>query len=164
MKKILSVLLLFVCSVPAFADFSWVEGSDVRYVGGTATGIAPDAMGKLDTTSATELIFATSGAKVSIPYAAITNFRYSEEVAHHYGVVAATVISLLKARRQQHFLDIAYRDANGNTQTVVLEVSKDAQAALRTTIQARIADEARTGNSRAGGQPIVQELGTASSR
>ena len=137
-KKILAVLLFFACSIPAFADFSWVEGSDVRYVGGTASGIAPDAMGKLDLTSTTDLVFATSGAKVSIPYAAITNFSYSEEVAHHYGVVAATVIGLLKARRQQHFLHIAYRDANGNEQAVVLEVSKDAQAVLRTTIQARL--------------------------
>lgn len=143
MKKILAVLLLFACSIPAFADFSWVEGSDVRYVGGTASGIAPDAIGKLDLTSTNELVFATAGAKVSIPYASITTFRYSEEVAHHYGVVAATVIGLLKARRQQHFLHIAYRDASGNVQTVVLEVSKDAQAALRTTIQARIADDGR---------------------
>jgi hypothetical protein len=143
MKRILAVFLLFVCSVPAFADFSWVEGSDVRYVGGTATGIAPDAIGKLDLTSTTELVFATSGAKVSIPYAAITNFRYQEDVAHHYGVVAATVIGLLKARRQQHFLHIAYHDANGNMQSVVLEVSKDAQEALRTTIQARISHDSR---------------------
>src|ERR1700748_1103225 len=138
MKKLLAVFLLVICSIPAFADFSWVEGSDVRYVGGTASGIAPDAMGKLDLTSTAELVFATSGARISIPSAAITNFHYSEEVAHHYGVVAATVIGLLKARRQQHFLHIAYLDANGNTQAVVLEVLKDAQAALRTTIHARL--------------------------
>jgi len=144
MKKILVVLLLVAFSIPAFADFSWVEGSDVRYVGGTAAGIAPDTMGKLDVTSAAELVFITSsGAKIAIPYAAITNFHYQQEVAHHYGVIGATLIGLLKARRQQHFLHFAYRDANGNIQTVVLEVSKDAQAPLRTTIQARISDESR---------------------
>jgi hypothetical protein len=143
MKKLLAVLLLFVCSVQAFADFSWVEGTDVRYVGGSATNIAPDVLGKLDVTSPAELIFATSSAKLSIPYAAITSFTYKEEVAHHYGVIGATLIGLLKARRQQHFLHIAYRDAAGNIQTAVLEVSKDAQAALRTTIQARISDESR---------------------
>lgn len=143
MKKLFVVLLMLVCSLQAFADFSWVEGTDVRYVGGTAAGLAPDAMGKLDTTSPSELVFTASGAKITIPYAAITEFRYSEEVAHHYGVVAATVIGLLKARRQQHFLHIAYRDSNGNVQTAVFEVSKDAQAALRTTIQARIKDTGR---------------------
>lgn len=143
MKKLLAVLLMFVFGVPAFADFSWVEGSDVRYVGGSAVGVAPDAMGKLDLTSNTDLVFATSGAKISIPYASITDFHYTEEVAHHYGVIGATLIGLLKARRQQHFLHIAYRDPSGNMQAVVLEVSKDAQAALRTTIQARISEEPR---------------------
>lgn len=138
MKNIFAVLLLLVCSLQAFADFSWVEGSDVRYVGGTAANIAPDAMGKLDLTSSSELVFSTVQAKVSMPYASITEFRYTEEVAHHYGVVAATVIGLLKARRQQHFLHIAYRDSSGAVQTVVLEVSKDAQLALRTTIEARV--------------------------
>ncbi len=144
MKKILVVLLLVALSIPAFADFAWVEGTDVRYVGGTASGIAPDTMGKLDMTSAAELVFvSSSGARVAIPYAAITNFRYSEEVAHHYGVIGATLIGLLKARRQQHFLHFAYHDASGNVQAVVLEVSKDAQAALRNTIQARMSDEPR---------------------
>jgi len=143
MKKTLAVVFLVALCIPAFADFSWVEGSEVRYVGGTAAGIAPDTIGKIDVTSPSELVFATSNAKVAIPYAAITNFRYSEEVAHHYGVIGATLIGLLKARRQQHFLHIAYHDANGNIQTVVLEVSKDAQATLRTTIQAHISDKGR---------------------
>lgn len=143
MKKLLAVFLLLAMTVPCFADFSWVEGSDVRYVGGSAS-LAPDTMGKLDTTSPADLVFvAAGGSKLEIPYAAITNFRYSEEVAHHYGVIGATLIGLLKARRQQHFLHIAYRDANGNVQTMVLEVSKDAEAALRTTIEARIGDGTR---------------------
>jgi hypothetical protein len=143
MKKLFAVLLLLGCSLQAFADFSWVEGTDVRYVGGTAAGVAADTMGKLDITSPTELVFTASGARISIPYAGITNFRYQEEVAHHYGVIGATLIGLLKARRQQHFLHIAYRDSNGNMQTAVFEVSKDSQAALRTTIQARLSDDAR---------------------
>ena len=144
MKKIVVVLLLVALSIPAFADFAWVEGKDVRYVGGTAAGLAPDTMGTLDMTSATELVFVSSnGARLAIPYAAITNFRYQEEVAHHYGIIGATLIGLLKARRQQHFLHFAYHDATGNMQAVVLEVSKDAQAPLRTAIQARISDEPR---------------------
>src|SRR5581483_1202803 len=98
MKKLIAFLLMFACTIPAFADFSWVEGSEVRYVGGTAAGIAPDAMGKLDITSSTDLIFTAEGAKITIPYAAITEFRYQEEVAHHYGVIGATLIGLLKAR------------------------------------------------------------------
>jgi hypothetical protein len=143
MKKLVALLVLFAFCIPAFADFGWVEGSDVRYVGGTANGFAPDTMGHLDTSSPAELVFMSANGKINIPYEAITKFNYREEVAHHYGVVAATVIGLLKARRQQHFLDIAFTDTTGNTQTVVLEVSKDAQAPLRATIQARMSHEAR---------------------
>lgn len=143
MKKLLAVLVLMVCSIHAFADFGWVEGTDVRYVGGTANGFAPDTMGHLDTTSPAELVFISANGRINIPYEAMTKFNYREQYAHEYGFVAATVIGLLKARRQQHFLDIAYRDATGNVQTVVLEVSKDAQATLRATIQARISHEAR---------------------
>ena len=144
MKKLFAVLLLLGCSLQAFADFSWVEGTDVRYVGGTSAGVAADTMGKLDITSPNELVFTASGVKINIPYAAITNFRYQEEVAHHYGVIGATVIGLLKARRKQHFLHIGYRDASGNMQTVVFEVSKDAQVPLRATIQARISADAHS--------------------
>ncbi len=139
MKKLAAVFLMFVFTLPAFASFDWIEGSDVRYVGGSAQGIATDAIGKIDLTSAGELVFATSNARISIPYASITKFQYSHEVAHHYGVIGATAIGLLKARRQQHFLHISYTDSNGAAQAVVLEVSKDAQSALRTTIEARIA-------------------------
>ena len=147
MKKILAVLLLVAFSIPAFADFSWVEGSDVRYVGGTANGFAPDTMGRIDTSSPTQLVFLSANGKIEIPYATITNFQYTEEVAHHYGVIGATLIGLLKARRQQHFLHFAYRDGNGNIQSVVLEVSKDAQMPLRNAIQARISEKSTGGPS-----------------
>jgi hypothetical protein len=143
MKKLVALLVMFACCIPAFADFSWVEGSDVRYVGGTANGFAPDTMGHLDTTSPGELVFVSANGKISMPYEAITKFNYREEVAHHYGVIGATLIGLLKARRQQHFFDIAYRDPSGNVQNIVLEVSKDAQVPLRATIESRIGHESR---------------------
>ena len=144
MKKLVVLLLIFAFAAPAFASFDWIEGSDVRYVGGSAQGIATDAIGHIDLTSATDLVFATSNAKISIPYASITSFYYTEDVAHHLGFLAATAVSLLKARRQQHFLHISYRDSNGAIQAVVLEVSKDAQSALRTTIEARIPKPSKT--------------------
>ncbi len=143
MKRIFTVLVLLACSMQAFADFGWVEGTDVRYVGGTANGFSPDTMGHLGATSPAELVFISANGRINIPYEAITKFNYRQEYAHQYGFLAATVIELLKARRQQHFLDIAYRDASGNVQTIVLEVSKDAQAPLRATIQARMSHELR---------------------
>jgi hypothetical protein len=100
-------------------------------------------MGHLDTTSPGELVFVSANGKISMPYEAITKFNYREEVAHHYGVIGATLIGLLKARRQQHFFDIAYRDPSGNVQNIVLEVSKDAQVPLRATIESRIGHESR---------------------
>jgi hypothetical protein len=142
MKKLAALFLMFAFTLPAFASFDWIEGSDVRYVGGSAQGIAADAIGKIDLTSANDLVFATSNAKISIPYASISSFSYTQEVAHHYGVLAATAIGLLKARRQQHFLHISYADSNGTIQSVVLEVSKDAQSAIRSTIEARLPSEA----------------------
>lgn len=137
-KNLLTALLLCALGVQAFASINWVEGSDVRYAGGSTSSIKLDAIGKLELSSPTDLIYVASGAKVAVPYAAITSFYYTEKVAHHLGVLPAIAVGLVKARRQRHILHIAYRDSGGALQTLVLEVSKDAQSAVRTTIEARI--------------------------
>jgi hypothetical protein len=137
MKRVAAVLVLFAFSVSAFASAFWVEGSEVRYAGGSAAGLKLDDMGTLDVTQTATMAFATANSKVSIPYDQITSFYYSEEVAHHLGLLPAIAVGLVKARRQKHFLHISYRDPSGGVQTVLLEVSKDAVSALRTTIEAR---------------------------
>jgi hypothetical protein len=134
MKKLILFCVLFSVTISAFA----VERNEVMYAGGTAANLKAGVTGKLDVTSATEFVFATADAKLSVPYDSVTSFYYSQEVAHHLGLLPAIAVGLVKARQQRHFFHIAYRDGTGPVQVLVLEVSKDAQGPLRTTLDKRI--------------------------
>jgi len=133
MKLRIAFSLFLLLSLPAAA----VEGSPAKYVGGTASGMGADVIGQLDTTSDTALIFKHPGAKLEIPYAAIQSSAYSEEVARHLGVLPAIAIGLIRMRQHRHFFRISYRDQNGVTQIVILEVPKHTVRVLQAVLDAR---------------------------
>jgi len=80
------------------------------YAGGTVAGVNQGVIGRLDTSSRTALIFEYSGTRVSIPYATIDSFEYSQEVRHHVGILPAIAIGLIKKRERRHFFRISYHD------------------------------------------------------
>ncbi len=135
MKRLIVYLLLFSFTVSALAID--VEGTQVMYTGGTITTLKEGAMGRLDTSSETALIFESAGTKVVIPYAKIQSFGYSRELARHLGVVPTIAVVLVKHRQRRHFFKISFRDEHDVPQVAVLEVSKEAPRALRAILQAR---------------------------
>jgi hypothetical protein len=137
MKKfIASCLLLITVSVltlPAFA----VEGSHVKYLGGTAQGVNAGVIGRLNTTPESELIFEYPGNKLVIPYDGIRSFQSSEEVARHLGVLPAIIVAMFKKCQRQHFFRIEYHDSNHVAQALVLEVPKHMPRTLQAVLETR---------------------------
>lgn len=134
MKRSLAVpCLLLAVVLPVLA----VEGQDVRYVGGTVASLKEGVLGKLDTKSQTELIFEFSGSKLVIPFAKMDSYEHSQQVTHHFGVLPAIAIGLVKKRQRTHFLRIAYHDESDAPQVAVFEVPKKTPRILLAILQQR---------------------------
>jgi len=146
-KKLLVFCLLFL-SLPAVA----VDGSQVKYVGGTLAGVAPGTIGKLDTTHDMSLTFDNGRGKLEIPYDAIQSFEYQKEVTRHLGVLPAIAVSLFRIRQHRHFFRISYLDTRLDarpdtgldpnhdhrlTQAVVFEVPKHMPRTLQAVLETR---------------------------
>jgi hypothetical protein len=125
--------LLLLLALPAGA----VAGHEVKYVGGTTPGLQSGAIGRLDTTSDTALIFEHAGSKLAIPYSAIQSFDYSTEVTHHLGVLPLILVSLFRMREHRHFFRISYGGPDDVTQVAVFEVPKQMPRSLRAVLEAR---------------------------
>jgi hypothetical protein len=128
-------LILFL-SLPSFA----VNGAHVKYEGGTTAGVSTGAIGRLDTTSSTSLIFQSAGRKIEIPYDSIESYQYTCEVARRLGFLPTIAVGLLKVRQRRHFLRITYRDGGHNgsaAQVVVFEVPKQMTRTLQPILEAR---------------------------
>jgi len=145
LKKYFLLWSLLLLSLPAVA----LSGQHVQYIGGTAAGIKNGAMGKLDTTSDSSLIFECQGTKLSVPYANIDSFQHTKEIARHLGVLPVIVVALLKPRQQRHFFRITYRDRNGPDpvmHVIVLEVPKRMSCTLEAVLDARGPQRGRSCN------------------
>jgi len=128
-----TLCLLLIFSLPALA----VDDGNVMYVGGTAASIKDGTVGKLDLKSQTDLTFESSAGRLAIPFAKIDFYEHSEEVAHHLGVLPAIAVGLLKIRQKKHFLRIAYRDEDNDSQVAVFEVPKKMPRTLLAILQQR---------------------------
>jgi len=133
MNKLFWRFLLLAVSLPAAA----VEGGQVMYAGGTVPGVNPGVIGRLDTSSQTDLRFEYMGTRLLIPYAAINSFEYSQEVKHHLGVLPAIAIGLIKQRQHRHFFRISYHDEKNGPQVAIFEVSKHKPRSLKAVLDAR---------------------------
>ena len=135
MKKfiVLSLLLITLSFLPLPACA--VDGSQVKYVGGTAPGVRDGVIGRLNTTFESELTFEYAGNKLVIPYNGIRSFQTSEEVTWHLGVIPAMVVGMFKIRRRQHFFRIEYHDTNSVAQALVFEVPKHMPRILQAVLE-----------------------------
>ena len=145
MKKYFLLWSLLLLSLRAMA----LSGQHVQYIGDAVPGIKNGAIGKLDTTSDSSLIFECQGSKLSVPYANIESFQHSREVARHLGVLPVIVVALFKPRQQRHFFRIAYRDRNSTDpvmHVIVLEVPKRMSCTLEAVLDVRGPQRGRSCN------------------
>ena len=135
MKKLVAAVLILAFALPSFAI---VEGDQVQYVGGTVAGMKNDTMGTFDTTQPDALVFNHDGGKLAIPYDKITNYRYEEKLARHYGVILTLLIVPFKYRQRRHFIYLWYTDDKGVAQSATFEVPKDRPTTLVPILEARV--------------------------
>lgn len=136
MNRFVVLILILIASVPSFA----LNGANVKYEGGTAAVISAGAIGRLDTTSNTSLIFQSAGRKIEIPYASIESYQYTCEVARRLGFLPTIAVGLFKLRQRRHFLRITYRDGGAGdnaAQVAVFEVPKQVPRTLQPILDAR---------------------------
>lgn len=133
LKSLVAIFFFLAASLPAVA----VEGGQVMYAGGTVPGVNQGVAGRLDTSSRSALIFEYPGTRVSIPYATIDSFEYSQEVTHHVGVLPAIAIGLIKQRKRRHFFRISYHDERSLPQVAIFEVSKHTPRSLQAVLEVR---------------------------
>ncbi len=142
MKRWITFGLLLLFSVSGAAEDGSrvsdpVNNDQVKYVGGTVPGVTSGMIGRLDTTSETALTFDHAGSKIAIPYDAIQSFAYSQEVAHHLGVLPLIAVSLFRMRRHRHFFRITYQGQDKLAGVVVFEVPKQMPRTLQAILEAR---------------------------
>jgi hypothetical protein len=135
MKRLLFLVLALAASVPAQA--APVEGTQVMYVGGSVAGLPAGTMGTLDTQRADVLVFQHAGGRLEIPYNSIQSFQYSQRLARRMGVLPTIAVGLVKRRQRRHFVEVAFRGAEGSAQAVVLEVSKEMAQPVTAVLVAR---------------------------
>jgi hypothetical protein len=98
MKRVACIVFLLSASCMA------VEKGHVRYLGGTFDNSKLGAIGRLDLSSPGSITFETGRSRCAILYERVVSYRYSEEVAHHLGVLPAIAVGLLKRRQHRHVL------------------------------------------------------------
>ena len=133
-KPWIAIAMLFAAS----ACSALVENSQAEYLGGTVPSIKTGAIGQFDLSSSSQLSFQSPAGSVSIPYATITSYEFSQEVTHHLGVAPAIAVGLIKKRQRQHFLRISYVDTNNVAQSAVFEVAKQVPRTLLAVLQTRV--------------------------
>ena len=134
MKKIVALVVLLSFSLPAAA----LEDGQVMYMGGTVPNLKEGVVGKLDTTQELLLGFEHAGGKLTIPFAKIESFEYTEKLARHLGVLLTIAVVLVKHRQRRHFFRITYRDDANMQQVAVFEVPKEMPQTLNAVLQARV--------------------------
>ena len=137
MKKLIAVVLLVVMASPAFGEV-FVDAGQAAYIGGTLLNIKNETMGKLDTTQEKALGFNYEGGRVAIPYDRIESWKYDEVLARHLGLIATTVVVMLKHRQRRHMFQIQFKDDAGITQSAVFEVAKEQPRVVVAVLQARV--------------------------
>lgn len=149
MKTMVVVCLLLVLPLAAIA----VENGQVMYTGGTVAALKEGMIGRLITSSPTELTFESSGTQLVIPFAKIDSYEYSQQVARHLGVLPAIATGLIRHRQKRHFVRIAYKGENGAQQVAIFEVPKQMPRTLMAILQARAPWGCRTKATANCGQP-----------
>src|SRR5436190_12950670 len=112
-------------------------GGRAQIVGGTITGVAASATGKVRTTDADAFVFVTSSTTLSIPYSKINLIEYGQDVSRRVTLAWAVSPIFLLSKSHKHFITLGYTDADGKQQAIVLRVDKHLVRSELATLEAR---------------------------
>jgi hypothetical protein len=126
-RLLLAFCLAALCSVSALA----VDSDKAEYVGGTITILRDHAEGVFSTRGTADLVFSVKGGAVTIPFKSIESLEYGQNAGRRVAVAVLVSPWALFSKKRNHFLTIAYKDADGVDQSGVFELGKDI---VRTTL------------------------------
>lgn len=113
------------------------EGGRAHYVGGTVSGLRHNTSGIIVTTDERLFVFASSKARVQIPYDRINLLEYGQQASRRYALGVAVSPLLLMSKKRRHFLTVGYRDEAGQQQAMVFEVDKNHIRGVLAALEAR---------------------------
>jgi hypothetical protein len=128
-RRVIGSVLLFVL---AFSTLGQAVGSNkAQYVGGTLTGVKEKAEGTF-TQGATEAVFVSKDATVTIPFVAITELEYGQKAGRRVAVAVLISPLALFSKKRNHYLTVTFKDHAGAEQAAVFELGKEI---VRTTLK-----------------------------
>jgi hypothetical protein len=114
-----------------------VRGNDVRYVGGSISGIPAETDGELVIDEQKIMSFVSKQGSFNIAYEDITSIEYGQKAGRRIAVAILVTPLALLSKKRRHFLTLGYKDENQQAQGVVLELSKSLPQTLITVLEAR---------------------------
>ena len=137
LKKLTAMIVavaMAASAVPAFA----LDGQEVEYLRGSVNAVKEGTIGRLDSSSAADLVFHSDAGQFAIPYAAISSFKYHSENKFRLGVLATIAVGLLKAREKRYMVTITWKDpAAAEPEVATVESSRSAADGLIELLRAR---------------------------
>ncbi|MCA1567536.1 MAG: hypothetical protein LC803_18175 [Acidobacteria bacterium] len=146
MLKTLSLALVFSLVFGTTAAFA--KSNSASYYGGTMAAFKDakkEVKGHLIATDETALIFNYGkNQTVSIPYADFIDMEYGQKSGRRVGAAVATTILLgplglltLFSKKQDHFLTLGFKDAEGKEQVAIFKLNKDMVRSTLPILEAR---------------------------
>jgi hypothetical protein len=114
-----------------------VRGDEVKYVGGTISGLPQGVEGELEASDQTMLSFRCKKGSFDIPYDTIRTIEYGQKAGRRLGVAVLVNPVFLLSKKRKHFLTIGYKDSAGAQNGVVLELPKGMPKSMIMILEAK---------------------------
>lgn len=115
-----------------------VGSKKAAYIGGTVTGLAENAEGKLSTQAEDAVVFTPEkGQPVRITYTTIDSLEYGQKAGRRVGVAIMVSPLALFSKKRKHYLTVSYNDESGKAQAAVFELGKDIVRTTLTVLEVR---------------------------
>jgi hypothetical protein len=134
MRRVVAVMLS--CSLVGPAAALAVGKDKALYVGGTV-GLVPRSEGVLYTSDAERIRFVGTTGTWETPWETIEELEYGQKAGRRARDYALIGLGAFLFKKRQHFLTIAYRDAEGKDQAAIFELGKDVVRATLTVAETR---------------------------
>jgi hypothetical protein len=135
-QTVFALLMLSSVALPPLLQ-AGDSGDRVHYVGGTVAELPSKSEGIIHTTSPDELLFASRGITVRVPYQNITNIEYGQQVGRRYAEAILVSPLFLLSKKRSHFLTVGYTDAEGQHQAMVFQVRPGDVRSVLVSLEAR---------------------------